>query len=133
MNLFAKLKKPIFIGFFIYNTYSIEECESRLEDLVDRLYNVVAREGISRLKVVNVADTIQGILRITDLKLNEIAVVESVVQISRLLATFINRVSEYCEVEYYHCTHANHSQKKKKPFSPMRARYSQSRIRMSTW
>lgn len=94
----------------VNNTYSIEECESRLEDLVDRLYNVVVREGISRLKVVNVADTIQGILRITDLKLNEIAVVESVVQISRLLATFINRVSEYCEVEYYHCTHANHSQ-----------------------
>lgn len=51
-----------------------------------------------------------GILRITDLQLNEIPVVESVVEISRLLAQFLNDISAFCEIEYYHCSNSNHSQ-----------------------
>lgn len=92
------------------NEYSREECERRLGVLVGFVENFVSKNKVSKLKVVNVADSIQGILRLTDLKLNDIAVTESVVEVSRLFAKLVNDISEFCDVEYYHISHSNHSQ-----------------------
>ncbi len=92
------------------NEYSRDICKIRLESLLGILAVEIENNDIRKIKVLNVADTIQGILRLTDLKLNEIPVVESVVEISRLLGLFLNKLSKYCEVEYYHCSCANHSQ-----------------------
>lgn len=92
------------------NSYSREECKKRLEKLSYALKCEIFANDIYKLKIINVADTIQGILRLTDLQLNEIPVVESVVEISRLLAEFLNEISSFCEIEYYHCSNANHSQ-----------------------
>ena len=92
------------------NSYSREICAQRLEKLLGSLVFLIDRNNIKTLKIINVADTIQGILRMTDLQLNDIPVVEAVVEISRLLATFLNNLSKYCMVEYYHCPCANHSQ-----------------------
>jgi hypothetical protein len=92
------------------NEYSREECERRLGVLVGCVENFVSKNKVSKLKVVNVADSIQGILRLTDLKLNDIAVTESVVEVSRLFAKLVNDISEFCDVEYYHISHSNHSQ-----------------------
>ncbi len=92
------------------NTYSREECKRRLEKLSYALKCEIFNNDIYKLKIINVADTIQGILRLTDLQLNEVPVVESVVEISRLIAEFLNDLSAFCEIEYYHCSSANHSQ-----------------------
>lgn len=92
------------------NSYSREICAQRLEYLLNSLVPIINKNNIRNLKIINVADTIQGILRMTDLQINDIPVVESVVEISRLLATFLNNLSRHCKVEYYHCPCANHSQ-----------------------
>ena len=92
------------------NSYSAEICKDRLSFLVSVLEEEVRKNDISKLKIINVADTVQGILRLTDLKLNEMPVVMAVVEVSRLLALFLNSVSKFCEIEYYHVTHSNHSQ-----------------------
>ena len=44
------------------------------------------------------------------LKKNEIPVVESVVDFSKMLSSWLNELSEYCEVEYNHVSSANHSE-----------------------
>ena len=92
------------------NEYSREECKSRFGVLLSYMEGFIESENISHLKIINVADTIQGILRLTDLQINDIPVVDSVVEISRILAEFLNELSASCSIEYYHVPQANHSQ-----------------------
>lgn len=46
----------------------------------------------------------------SDLRINEVPVVQAVVEISQILAEFLNTLSTYCEIEYYHISSANHGQ-----------------------
>lgn len=92
------------------NNYSIEECERRFGVLLNDIADYVQRNQISRLNVVSLSDDIQGILRVSDLQLNETSVVEATVVVSRLIAKFLNELSAFCSIEYYHTPNSNHSQ-----------------------
>lgn len=94
----------------VNNSYSPEICERRFQALLAAVANKVNAEGIQSLAIVNVGDTLQGILRLSDLQLNDRPVVESIVGVSRLLADFLNELSRYCFVDYYHVPTANHTQ-----------------------
>lgn len=94
----------------INNEYSREECKRRFGVLLSYMTRFIKKENISNLKIINVSDTIQGILRLTDLQINDIPVVDSVVEISRILAEFLNKLSKFCSIEYYHAPQSNHSQ-----------------------
>ena len=94
----------------INNSYSPEICERRFQALFAAVVNKIQAEGIQTLVIVNVGDTLQGILRMSDLQLNDKPVVESLVEVSRLLANFLNELTKYCYVEYYHVPTANHTQ-----------------------
>ena len=71
---------------------------------------VLKENNISKLHVVGLGDDVQGVLRLSDLKLNETSVVEATVMVARMIACFLNQVSAYCYVEYYHTPTSNHSQ-----------------------
>ena len=94
----------------VNNSYSREECKRRFDVLFSELEKYIVKNDICNLKILNTSDTIQGILRLTDLQINDIPVVECVIEISRLLAEFLNELSAFCEIEYYHVPNANHSQ-----------------------
>lgn len=94
----------------VNNEYSREECKRRFGVLLSYMEDFIKQENISNLKIINVSDTIQGILRLTDLQINDIPVVDSVVEISRILAEFLNELSASCSIEYYHAPQANHTQ-----------------------
>ena len=55
-------------------------------------------------------DDIQGILRLSDLQLNESSVVKATVFVAKTIARFLNDLSKYCFIDYYHCPTSNHSQ-----------------------
>lgn len=92
------------------NSYNTKICEERLFKLLAKVIKKVEDEKITKIKIVNTGDSIQGMLRLSDVKKNELPVVESIVGFSRLMAEFLNTLSEYVEVEYYHVTSANHSE-----------------------
>lgn len=92
------------------NTYSLNVCEQRFNELLHQVINYITVHDIVKIKVVGLGDNIQGILRLTDLKLNETSVVEATVMVSRMIACFLNLLSGYCFVEYYHTPTSNHSQ-----------------------
>lgn len=94
----------------INNSYSRQECKRRFGVLLAELEKFIEKENLSHISVLNVSDTIQGILRMTDLQINDIPVVDCVVEISRLIAEFLNELSASCNVTYYHVPKANHSQ-----------------------
>ena len=92
------------------NSYSLEECAKRFKVLLGEVTNFVLSHAINKLHVVELGDTIQNILRISDLQLNETSVVNATITVARLIADFLNDLSEVCEVEYYHTPTSNHSQ-----------------------
>lgn len=92
------------------NEYSLEICEERFNKLLDDVVRYVVDNNIYKLKVAGLGDTVQGILRLTDLKLNETSVVEATIRVARMIACFLNQLSAYCWVEYYHTPTSNHGQ-----------------------
>lgn len=92
------------------NEYSRDICKQRLEYLAGFCKDFCVKNNIRTLKVLNGGDTLQGILRLTDLKINDISVMEATVEVSRLLAQFLNEISSECKIEYYHVSQANHTQ-----------------------
>lgn len=92
------------------NKYSREECKRRFDKLVSRVKNMCIEKGINHLNIIGLGDDLQGILRISDTQLNDIPVVESVVEVSRLIAMVINEISSVTNVTYYHTMASNHTQ-----------------------
>lgn len=94
----------------VNNQYSREICHERFNLMAEKTIKFAKENNVKKLLVINNSDSIQGMLRISDVKLNDIPVVESVVEVSQLLAKFLNKLSEYIELQYIHVPMANHSQ-----------------------
>ena len=92
------------------NHYSLSECAARFEFLLAELREFIKSKNINKLHILELGDSIQGVLRLNDLKINETTVVEATVYISKLISNFLNELSKDCYVEYYHCPTSNHSQ-----------------------
>ena len=92
------------------NKYSLSICEERFNKLLNCVAQYILDNNIFRLNVVGLGDTVQGILRLTDLKLNETSVVEATISIARMIACFLNQLSAFCRIDYYHVPSSNHGQ-----------------------
>lgn len=92
------------------NVYSREICKERLEYLVGEIKKFVKSHQINELSIVSLGDDIQNILRLSDLKINDTTVVKCIVEISHLLAEFLNELSAFVRINYYHVPYANHTQ-----------------------
>lgn len=92
------------------NEYSPEIFKERLELLTNELITFIYDNKISKLHIVSLGDLLQGILRINDLRINDTSVVKATVEISRYIAMFLNSLSKYTTIEYYHVPSANHTQ-----------------------
>lgn len=92
------------------NEYSPEIAKDRFENLSGQVIDFIQKHNISKLHVVSLGDLVQGILRISDLKINDSTVVKATVEISRLIALLLRELSIYTKIEYYHAPSANHTQ-----------------------
>lgn len=92
------------------NAYSYDICTQRFETLLSKTISFISDNRIAHMNVLCLSDTVQGILRKSDLKLNESSVVEATVYISKTIAKFLNELSRYVVVDYYHCPTGNHTQ-----------------------
>lgn len=92
------------------NTYSLAVCEERFNKLLDDVASYIQLHDITKINIVGLGDSVQGILRLTDLKLNETSVVEATVMVARMIACFLNQLSAYCYIDYFHVPTSNHSQ-----------------------
>lgn len=92
------------------NEYSLGIMRDRFEKLCSDVINFVINHRLSRLKIIIMGDEIQGMLRLSDISLNETSVVESVVIVSKVIAEFLNNLSAYCDIECYYVPYSNHNQ-----------------------
>lgn len=94
----------------INNFYSPDICADRFGLLTQQVVNFIRTHNVQKLTVIDLGDDVQGCLRMSDLKLNESSVVKAIVEVSRLIANFLNQISEFVEVQYYHVLTSNHTQ-----------------------
>lgn len=93
-----------------HGCYSLSECQRRFAYLASRMREYIKQNHVDHLKVVCLGDCIQGILRLSDLTLNESTVVYATVFVAREIANLLNYLSQYCYIGYYHVPTSNHSQ-----------------------
>ena len=55
---------------------------------------------ITKLTIVALGDLIQGVLRLSDLKINDSSIVKATVEICRLVANMLNELSAYANISY---------------------------------
>ena len=93
-----------------HNEYSIEIVKQRFSKLLSELIVLIEEKHLRKLIILGLGDDIQGILRLTDLTLNQTPVVNAVVEYPRIVACFLRELSAYCEIDYYPVQNSNHSQ-----------------------
>lgn len=92
------------------NIYNREEAKKRFEILLRDAIKLIQKNNINELTILGIGDDIQGLLRLSDIKLNDLSIVDSVVEVSRLIATFLNHLSKYVRIVYRHNIYSNHTQ-----------------------
>ncbi len=92
------------------NEYSQEIAKERFEYLSGKVIDFIQKHNVTKFHIVSLGDLVQGLLRVSDLKINDSTVVKATVEISRLIALFLSELSTYTNIEYYHTPSANHSQ-----------------------
>lgn len=94
----------------INNEYSPQIAKERFKYLTGRLIDFIQEKKIRKLTIVSLGDLIQGVLRLSDLKINDSSIVKATVEICRLIAIMLNELSAYTNILYYHTPSANHTQ-----------------------
>ncbi len=94
----------------INNSYSMAEAESRFQTLLTRCADYIRRNSLNHMKIAVLGDCVQGLLRLSDLQINETSVVEATVRVSHAIAAFLNELSALCTIDYYHVPASNHTQ-----------------------
>ena len=92
------------------NEYSPEIFKDRLTFLSEKIYEFVMQKKMYKINIAMLGDSLQGLLRCSDLKINDSSIVKALVDYSRLIGQFLSQLSTFVKVEYYHVPSANHTQ-----------------------
>lgn len=93
-----------------YNEYSPAIMLDRFDELTQKTISFIKKHNCKVLHVVGLGDFIQGCIHMNDLKINDSTVVKATVQVSQAMAEFLNKISKYARIDYYHIISSNHSQ-----------------------
>lgn len=92
------------------NEYSLEIMRERFVELTDRIEDFIKKHNCKTLYVVGLGDYIQGCIHLNDLRINDSTVTKATVEVSRVVAQFLNNISKFVNIKYYHIISSNHSQ-----------------------
>ena len=83
-----------------HNTYNTDICRSRVQKLIVKVLDIIKKEGITELYVINLGDMISGRIHL-QLRVNSRTdVVTQTMEVAELIAEFINKLSESVTVVY---------------------------------
>ena len=87
----------------IINEYNNNIFKKRMHDLLSQTIDICLDRGIEHLHIMNLADCIDGILRVSQLRSLQTGIVDSVIEFSEFLAEWLNALSSYVRIDYYQC------------------------------
>ncbi len=89
--------------------YSVEIFYERMWELLERTVEIVKKENIEFVTVLNLSDSIDGLIHTNQLLVAQMGVAESVMAFGEFMAQWLNKLSEYVKVDYHACL-GNHSE-----------------------
>ena len=87
----------------IINEYNNDIFKKRMHDLLSQTIDICLDRGIEHLHIMNLADCIDGILRVSQLRSLQTGVIDSVIEFCEFLAEWLNALSSYVTIDYYQC------------------------------
>ena len=87
----------------IINEYNNDIFKKRMHDLLSQTIDICLDRGIEHLHVMNLADCIDGILRVSQLRSLQTGVIDSIIEFCEFLAEWLNALSSYVTIDYYQC------------------------------
>lgn len=94
----------------ILNEYNIEVFEKRMWDLLDETVKILEKEKLNHINVFNLNDSIEGILRISQLQKLKLGIIDSTIGFWEFLLNWLNELSHYAIIDYYASETGNHSE-----------------------
>lgn len=93
----------------VINQYSPEIFFERMEEIFNEVVKIIKKENFKKLYVFDLGDFCDGILRVKQLMKLRYGVVEGSVKYAKFLASWLNRLTEYVNVEFQ-MTYGNHTE-----------------------
>ena len=94
----------------ILNEYSPEIFEERMWDLLRQVVQICKKENIQTLHVYDLGDSVDGLLRVSQLMKLRYGIIESTIRYGRFMTEWLNELTKYVRVNFQMVTDANHSQ-----------------------
>lgn len=89
--------------------YNVEIFERRMWDLLNQTVHKIEKENIRHLNVFNLGDSIDGILRMSQLQSIQLGIMDSQMGFADFMVVWLNELTKYVNVDYY-STQGNHDE-----------------------
>jgi hypothetical protein len=89
--------------------YNTSIFENRMWALLNQTVTKIDKERITHLNVFNLADSIDGILRMSQLQAIELGIIDSQIGFADFMVQWLNELSQYAYVDYFSCQ-GNHDE-----------------------
>lgn len=84
----------------VINQYNPDIAIQRLWQVRDYVLDICEKEGLDTINIIELGDTIQGVLRISDLNKVRYGLVDSAIEIARFLAVWLNELSKFVNIRF---------------------------------
>ena len=91
------------------NLYDMDIFEERMWKLLEEVITISKKEELKYIYIINLSDSIDGMLRMSQLKSLRLGVIDSVIGFAEFMVTWINELSKYMIVDYY-SVQGNHNE-----------------------
>ena len=93
----------------IWNEYNVNICERRVSKLFGKVVSAIKRHGIKTLHIAILGDMVNGSIHVTSRVAAEENTCDQLMNVSELLANFINEISAYVDEVNIYSTYGNHA------------------------
>ena len=93
----------------VISEYNTEIFKKRMWELLERTIEIVLKENVSHVTVLNLADYVDGLLHTSQLKHQEMGVMDQVMFGAEFMSEWLNKLSEYVTIDYRSVT-GNHAE-----------------------
>lgn len=83
------------------NIYNPEVFEKRMWRLLEDIRYISAKENVNKIYLFNLSDSIDGILRMSQLQSIRMGITDSIINFSRFMITWLEELSTYVDIEMF--------------------------------
>lgn len=80
--------------------YSVEIFKRRMWELFESTISIIEKEYLTHITVLNLGDSIDGLLHLNQLKFQQLGVADQVMQFAEFMSEWLNALSEFAIIDY---------------------------------